>query len=134
MPASLDPAKPTVLVAFGPNHFTTELVLTGGAFAAHLLRSDQAGLAWNFARDGGRGRDKLADLDLRTGVTGSPVLSACLAWCECRVGARYTTGDRNFVWGDVVAGSTMGPGTAEQASSGTQPASSIAPLTEKTFF
>ena len=120
MPASLDPSKLVLLVTFGPNHFTTDLVQESGAFAVHLLRGDQASLAWNFARDSGRQRDKLAGLEFRTGITGAPILADCLAWAECRVGARYRTGDRVLTWGDV-------------AESGNLANSATAALSEKQF-
>lgn len=125
MPASLDPSKLMLLVAFGPNHFTTELVQESGAFAVHLLRGDQSALAWNFARDSGRQRDKLAGLEFRTGTTGSPILADCLAWSECRVGARYRTGDRVLTWGDVVDSGNV--------DSGNLAVSTQAALSEKSF-
>src|SRR6476620_897039 len=64
MPASIDPQRPALLAAIGANHFTADLVLASRAFAAHLLRPDQVELAWNFARDSGRSRDKLAGLTI----------------------------------------------------------------------
>src|SRR5947209_13891950 len=72
--ASIDPQRPVLLAGLAPNHFTTELVQANRAFAAHLLRPSQTALAWNFARDSGRDRDKFADLELKTHETGSPIL------------------------------------------------------------
>src|SRR5437762_2455982 len=60
-PASLDPAKPMLLAALSLNHFTAELVRGSRTFAAHLLRPNQVEVAWNFARDSGRERDKFVD-------------------------------------------------------------------------
>jgi flavin reductase (DIM6/NTAB) family NADH-FMN oxidoreductase RutF len=101
--ASLDPEKPVLLAGLAPNHFTTELVQNSQRFAAHLLRPDQVDLAWSFAKDSGRSRDKLAGLNLTTAVTGAPILADCLAWFDCQVFNRYDTGDRTFFWADVVA-------------------------------
>ncbi len=101
--ASIDRERPVLLAGLAPNHFTTELVQTSKAFAAHLLRSEQTELAWNFARDSGRNRDKLKDLEIESHETGSPILKDCLAWFDCRVFARYNAGDRLFFWADVVA-------------------------------
>jgi flavin reductase (DIM6/NTAB) family NADH-FMN oxidoreductase RutF len=86
-------------------------------FAAHLLRADQIDVAWNFARDSSRERDKFIGLEIATGHTGSPLLVDCLAWCDCRVFARYDAGDRLFLWGDVVAAGqpANGPALREQA-------------------
>jgi flavin reductase (DIM6/NTAB) family NADH-FMN oxidoreductase RutF len=101
--ASIDRDHPVLLAGIAPNHFTAELVQNSGAFAAHLLRQDQIELAWNFARDSGCSRDKLVGLDVGPGPTGSPLVRDCLAWCDCRVFARYDAGDRLFFWADVVA-------------------------------
>src|SRR3954469_9482743 len=102
--ASIDRERPMLLAALGANHFTTELVQASKAFAAHLLRPEQTELAWNFARDSGRQRDKLAGIVVERQATGAPVLADCLAWFDCRVFARYDAGDRLLFWGDVVAG------------------------------
>jgi flavin reductase (DIM6/NTAB) family NADH-FMN oxidoreductase RutF len=103
-PASIDAERPVLLAALAPNHFTTELVLASKAFAAHLLTPEQTDVAWNFAKDSGRSRDKLAGLAVERQLTGSPVMTDCLAWFDCRVFARYDAGDRLFLWGEVVAG------------------------------
>jgi flavin reductase (DIM6/NTAB) family NADH-FMN oxidoreductase RutF len=101
--ASIDPERPTVLASIAPNHFTAELILASRAFGLHLLRKDQVDLAWNFARDSGRDRDKLAGLATTTNITGSPLLTDVLAWLDCRVVTKYHAGDRIFFWVDVVA-------------------------------
>ena len=108
--ASIDSQRPVLLAGLAPNHFTTGLVQSSKAFAAHLLRPEQAELAWNFARDSGSARDKFANLGVETHDTGSPVLTECLAWFDCRVFARYDGGDRLFFWADIVAAS--GPDAA----------------------
>jgi flavin reductase (DIM6/NTAB) family NADH-FMN oxidoreductase RutF len=101
--ASIDRQRPLLLAAIAPNHCTAELIDASGSFAAHLLRSDQIGVAWNFGDGSSRDRDKLAGLAWQAGATGSPVLTDCLAWCDCRVFARYDAGDRWFLWADIVA-------------------------------
>jgi flavin reductase (DIM6/NTAB) family NADH-FMN oxidoreductase RutF len=109
-PASIDRERPVLLAAIAPNHFTAELILASRAFAAHLLRPDQAALAWNFADGSGRDRDKLASLTSRSTPAGAPLLDDCLAWCDCRVFARYDAGDRWFFWADVIAAEQHGTG------------------------
>ena len=49
--ASIDRQRPMLLAGIGPNHFTAELVQATRVFGAHLLRTDQTQLAWNFARE-----------------------------------------------------------------------------------
>lgn len=121
--ASIDAARPLAQIGLAPNHFTSELVDASGAFALHLLSSEQTALAWNFAMGSGRERDKFAGLVTRSGVTGSPLISPCLAWLECKVVARLATGDRIYYWADVVDGEAREGNTASQER----------PLTEQQF-
>src|SRR5262245_5904813 len=120
--ASIDRERPILLAGLAPNHFTTELVQSINAFAAHLLRPEQTEIAWNFGRDSGGARDKFANLGVETHETGSPILSDCLAWFDCRVFARFDTGDRLFFWADVMNSSHV---SREQ---------SLSTLREKQFF
>lgn len=108
--ASLDPSRPVCLAALGASHFTTELVLASREFAAHLLRPEDAALAWQFALTSGRDRDKLAGLQLARGMLGAPILENCLAVVECRVVKHYNARERHYFWGAVVAGRTLGAG------------------------
>ena len=100
--ASIDPQRPVLVAGLAPNHFTTELVQAGNSFAAHLLRPDQFNLAYNFAHDSGRTRDKFVGLEVQFHETSSPLLTDCLAWFDCRVYARHSTGDRLYFWANVV--------------------------------
>ncbi len=118
--ASIDRERPVLLAAIAPTHFTAELIDSSQAFAAHLLREDQSQVAWNFARDSGRDRDKLAGLcgmetrrvseGVNPSSTGLPVLTDCLAWFTCRVIGRYDAGDRLYYWADITAGAQLAPG------------------------
>src|SRR5436190_4578169 len=80
--ASIDRERPVILAGLAPNHFTTGLVEEGQAFVAHLLAESQTDLAWNFAWDSGRERDKLAGLATLERSAGCPVLADCLAWFD----------------------------------------------------
>ena len=100
--ASIDRERPVLMAGIAPNHYTAELIDASGAFAAHLLRADQVELAWNFAKDSGRGRDKLAGVPTKN-TPGPPLLADCLVWFDCRVFARHDAGDRLFYWADVIA-------------------------------
>jgi flavin reductase (DIM6/NTAB) family NADH-FMN oxidoreductase RutF len=131
--ASIDRERPVLLTALGPNHFTTSLVQTSRAFAAHLLRPDQVELAWNFAKDSGHERDKLAGLELETSRTGAPILKESLAWCDCQVFAQYDAGDRLYFWADIVAASQGSPLAPRGTSSSLSPAPAT-PLCEQEFF
>ena len=134
--ASIDRERPVLLASLGPNHFTTELVQASNAFAAHLLRPDQTELAWNFAHDSGRQRDKLACLTVESQQTGSPIVADCLAWFDCGVFARYDAGDRLFFWADIVAGTLRVPSSVEteSASDGRRSLPATYTLREREFF
>jgi flavin reductase (DIM6/NTAB) family NADH-FMN oxidoreductase RutF len=106
--ASTNRERPVILAGLAPNHFTAQLVEEGQAFVAHLLAETQTDLAWNFAKDSGRGRDKLAGLETTNSPAGCPILPDCLAWFDCRVIAQYYAGDRLFYWADVVAAERRG--------------------------
>lgn len=108
--SSLDPDRPIVTVALAESHFTTELVVASRSLALHLITAEQIDLAWQLALESGRGRDKLAGLELRAGATGAPLLRNCLAWFDCRVFAEHRLGDRVYFWGQVVDGGMPGQG------------------------
>jgi flavin reductase (DIM6/NTAB) family NADH-FMN oxidoreductase RutF len=103
---SLDDARPSILIAIHPNHYTRELIDSSGAFCGHLLRTNQVALAAHFARSSGRDTDKLADCDLETTQSGMPRLRSCLAWTESRVSSRLVTADRIYYWAECINGAT----------------------------
>ena len=104
MQASIDPAAPVLMAGIAPNHYTRELIDGGSAFGLHLVTEAHLDVIWRFALQSGRDGDKLAGLAHSIGDTGSPILTDCLAWLDCRVVARYDAGDRIFYWADVLAG------------------------------
>ncbi len=110
MQSSIDAARPRLVAGIAANHFTAELIEASGGFAAHLISSAQMPLAWRFALGSGRDVEKLAGLETRPGVFGNPILTACLAWFDCRVIERHSTGDRHYYWAEVVDGGKISPG------------------------
>ena len=109
--SSIDPQAPTVAIALATNHFTRELVDRSGAFALHLIASEQVDLVWRFALGSGRDRDKLSGVASTVGDSGSPILQNVLAWLECRVVDRHDGGDRIYYWADVVGSSAPRSGS-----------------------
>lgn len=99
-----------MLAGIAPNHFTCELIDASNAFVAHLIAESQIELAWTFAIGSGRDRDKFLGVDTITAPSGSPVLSGCLAWLDCRVISRLDTGDRVYFWGEVIGSGEVGSG------------------------
>jgi flavin reductase (DIM6/NTAB) family NADH-FMN oxidoreductase RutF len=132
--ASIDPAAPSVLIGLAPNHHTAQLIQKSKTFGLHLLRSDQAEVAWNFARDSSQDRDKFLEAPARTHDLGMPLLENCLGWLACRVVQRLEVADRWYFWADVLQGGLV-PNSDSAAGSpadSESPADSI--LTEQVFF
>lgn len=105
--ASLAPERPIICAGLAPNHFTTQLVLSSHGFAVHLLRKDQASVAFPFCLSSGRQVDKIAacreqGIAFKQSVVSAPLLVDCLAVMECQVFAKLHTGDRVYFWADVV--------------------------------
>jgi flavin reductase (DIM6/NTAB) family NADH-FMN oxidoreductase RutF len=105
--ASIVPELPRVLVGLAKQHHTWALVEAAGAFALHLLSEDQVEWVWRFGLESGRDVDKLAGTSTRAGTTGAPVLTEAPAYCECRVEARWDSGDRTVYLAEVVTGEVL---------------------------
>ena len=100
--ASLPPELPRVLAAIARQHHTWQLIEASGAFALHLIGEAQLDWVWRFGMNSGRDIDKLSGLNTRTGASGSPLLTDALGWLDCRVEARFDTGDRTAYLAEVV--------------------------------
>ena len=101
--ASLVPSLARISLYVSKPNFSHDLVWNSGVFAVHLLRTDQWDLIWQLGLQSARDTtDKLADLALRTGETGCPLLVDCRAAFECRVINAMDAGASTFFLGDVV--------------------------------
>ncbi len=125
--ASINRNFPTLLIGLAPNHATAKLVLKSRRFLAHLLRSDQASVAYKLAAVSGvSGTDKLAEFTLigDRPEDAPPMLASCLAWLECQVFHYYDCGDRWFFWADIIDAGTPFD----------EPVGEVQPLREQSFF
>ncbi len=107
--ASIVTEMPRVLVGLARQHHTWGLAEAAGAFALHLIAEEQLDWVWRFGLASGRDADKLAGLPVRAGVTGAPVLTEAPAFLDCRVEARWDTGDRTVYLAEVVEGAVARP-------------------------
>jgi flavin reductase (DIM6/NTAB) family NADH-FMN oxidoreductase RutF len=109
--ASIVAEMPRVLLGLARQHHTWAVVEASGAFALHLLGEDNLDWVWRFGLESGRQRDKFAELAVRNGLTGSPLLEGTVGWLDCRVEARLDGGDRTVYLAEVVDGavSRFGP-------------------------
>ena len=100
--ASIAPEMPRIVVGIAKTHETWKLIEGSGALAVHLLDESQLDLVWRFGLRSSREADKFADLQIKTGATGSPLLCDALAWFDCRVENRMDTGDRTIYLAEVI--------------------------------
>lgn len=68
-------------------------------FAVHILAADQVDLANRFCT---RGIDRFADVKIREGCGGLPLLDGCSALFECRTVHQYDGGDHIIFIGEVL--------------------------------
>lgn len=93
---SADP--PVLLVTLKRPSATYRKVRNAGAFAVNLLAEGQSALARRFS---GPEVDRFGGTEYYKGVTGSPLLTSCLAHFDCRVLARHPFGAYEIVVGSV---------------------------------
>ena len=127
--ASLVADLPRMLIGVAKQHHTWHLIEASGAFALHLFGEDHVDWVWRFGLTSGSSGDKLDGLAFTRGLTGSPLLTAALAWLDCRVEARLDTGDRTVYLAEVVAGAGLRAG----APLSFQRLLALAPLEKKTL-
>lgn len=98
---SLDP--PLILVCVGRSSRCHAAITQAPGWAVSLLAAEQQPIARHFAHSG---RDLATQFDtvphFAGPATGSPVLSAALAWVECTTHAQWPGGDHTIVVGRVI--------------------------------
>lgn len=102
-PVSIVPDVSRFLITIANQHATHDLIVRSKAFGLHLLRADQAQLAYRFGSVSGRTADKFSGLRWEPGKLGCPVLHNCLAAMECRVELQTDIGDRTLFVGQVIS-------------------------------
>jgi flavin reductase (DIM6/NTAB) family NADH-FMN oxidoreductase RutF len=102
---SLSIDSPTILVCLHKSASTVQLLQTTRHFAVSILAEGQQALSDRFA-----GRVQLEDKEERflgvsthEAVTGSPILSECVGWFDCRVSEMHDGHTHWIVVGEVLA-------------------------------
>jgi flavin reductase (DIM6/NTAB) family NADH-FMN oxidoreductase RutF len=114
--AGILPEAPRVTVSITKYNFSHDLILNGGVFAMHVLGNDPdllpTSLAILMALGGSSGRDgdKLAGLEVKQGLTGSPILLGALSYVEARVTGSLDNDENTIFVGDVVAAERLHKG------------------------
>lgn len=108
--ASIVPDRPRVVVQLYKTNLSHGMVLASGAFALNFLRPDQLGLIGEFGLVSGRDKDKLEGVAKTNGRSGSPLLTDCFGYLDCRVINAMDGGDMTCFLADVVDGETLDQG------------------------
>jgi flavin reductase (DIM6/NTAB) family NADH-FMN oxidoreductase RutF len=106
---------PRVMVSLTKYNLTHDLLIEGGVFAMHLLCADDEiideslNILMTLGGRSGRDGDKLASLNTKTGVTGTPILTDTLAYVEATVSGSLDNDENTIFVGDVVASERFRP-------------------------
>jgi flavin reductase (DIM6/NTAB) family NADH-FMN oxidoreductase RutF len=99
---SLSARPPLLLACLRDGSRTLAAVRVRRAFAVHLLREEQRGLAGRFASPATTAAERFAGTDTRQ-VLGVPVLADALAWSVCLTEDVRRYGDHHLVVGRIAA-------------------------------
>ena len=108
--ASIVSDRPRVVIQLYKTNLSHDMVMSGGAFALNFLRPDQLDLIGDFGLVSGRDQDKLDGVATTTGESGSPLLTDCFGYLDCRVINAMDGGDMTCFLADVLDGKTLAQG------------------------
>jgi len=108
--AAIVPERPRVVVQLYKTNLSHDMVLSSGAFALNFLRPNQLDLVGDFGLVSGREKDKLAGVGTKAGSSGSPLLTDCFGYLDCRVINAMDGGDMTCFLADVLDGKTLAQG------------------------
>jgi len=97
---SVSLSPPLVLICLGHAVTVIDAFRAASHFGISVLGESQRELSERFAR---KGHDRFGSTPWHAGVTGAPLLDACLAEMECAARHRFTVGDHDLLVGEVVA-------------------------------
>ncbi len=100
---SLDP--PLVLVAVDKKAHSMDFLKVNRCYAVNILRAEQEEVSRRFAVPGPK---DFTGLSVFSSVTGSPILTDCLAFLDCVVVDILPGGDHEIFIGEIVAGEVHG--------------------------
>ncbi len=100
---SVDP--PLILFSLQSFTPTLKMIEKSGVFAVSILTTKQANLSVQFAGFAKlpEGADKFYGVDLKTAVTGAPIIVDAASWMDCKLASVYEAGLSRIVVGEVLA-------------------------------
>jgi len=105
---SFDP--PLVSVALRKGREIASWLPEGARFIVNILDDTQTDMLIHFGRGFSEKEPAFADVDVERMDGSPPILKDALAFLDCRVANRCTTGDHELIIGQVVAGRLLGEG------------------------
>ncbi|MBI1282306.1 MAG: hypothetical protein GC179_29540 [Anaerolineaceae bacterium] len=100
---SVDP--PLILFSLQSFTPTLKLIEKTGIFAVSILTTTQAHISVQFAGFAAlpEGADKFYGVDLKTAVTGAPIIADAASWMDCKLASIYEAGLSRIVVGEVIS-------------------------------
>ena len=95
---SIDPLL--LMAAIHSNRYTHDLVDNNGCFALNIISKNQKEYLQRF-----KGPDpklKFSSVQWKKGITGTPILTECIGYMECKVKETYAPGNHTLFIGEVV--------------------------------
>jgi flavin reductase (DIM6/NTAB) family NADH-FMN oxidoreductase RutF len=105
MQVSFNP--PLLAISINPEHYSYQLLQTGGVCTVNVLGQDQYAIAEHFGRSS---KDKMAGFQWQKAKTGAPVLSESLAYFDCQVSHYTDAGDHKIAVCKVIAAARLNEG------------------------
>ena len=100
---SVDP--PLILLSLQSFTPTLKMIEKTGIFAVSILTTKQEALSLQFAGFASLpdGADKFYSIDLKTSLTGAPIIADASSWMDCKLASVYEAGLSRIIVGEVVA-------------------------------
>jgi len=108
--ASIVPDHPRITVQLYKTNLTHDMVVSSGILALNFLKTDQLDIIGDFGLVSGHDKDKLQGVATTSGKSGSPLLTDCFGYLDCRVINAMDGGDMTCFLADVLDGKTIAEG------------------------
>lgn len=103
MQTSFNP--PMLVISINPDCYSYRLLKAGGVCSVNVLGQEQLDIAAHFGQRGIA--DKMAGHEWFKSKTGAPILSAALAYFDCRLSHMTDAGDHKLAVCEVISATTL---------------------------
>jgi flavin reductase (DIM6/NTAB) family NADH-FMN oxidoreductase RutF len=91
---------PLIMAAVHPNRYSHEIIEKSACFALHILSQNQKDFLSRFK--GPDSHAKFTGIDYKKGITGSPIISDCNGYMECKIVEYYKPGNHTIYIGKKI--------------------------------